>query len=429
MTQLEILTDLNQDLIETQIDERRLIILSPRLRTRNAYLGWFLASGVDAYLYTLTEQDTTLSTFLGSLVNCLQDVDPKFGRQTAPAIGIANSKPADLADALIADLGKARPKPRFLVLDQLDRLPQSAGTDTFFGRLVETLPRGLQVVINSRQLPYQPWYSFVHSGDAVVLGASKVLDGGIFNPDVSEGPHLEVYGLSGGTVFMNGSLVDTWDGPLPRNLFYYFVDHPMVTRDEIFQTFWPDLPAKEATNVFHVTKRKVSERLGYELTSYSGGFYRPSPQIHLHYDVAHFEQAAKEAREAQGPHASPQDWYRAIRLYRSQFLHTIDMPWIKQRREELKLTYAEALIGVGRLYKSLGDTEQAISFYLRALREVPQREDIHRDVMTLYEGRGERDKALAQYQLLADILKRTLNITPSKATRTLYSQLSGENIG
>ncbi len=123
----------------------------------------------------------------------------------------------------------------------------------------------------------------------------------------------------------------------------------------------------------------------------------------------------------------PDIWYRAIRLYRSQFLHNIDMPWIARRREELKLTYAESLIGVGRLYKALGDTEHAISYYLRALREVPQREDIHRDVMSLYEGRGERDKAIAQYKVLSDTLKRTLNITPSKATRTLYNMLIGES--
>jgi DNA-binding SARP family transcriptional activator len=77
------------------------------------------------------------------------------------------------------------------------------------------------------------------------------------------------------------------------------------------------------------------------------------------------------------------------------------------------------------LYKSLGDTERALSYYLRALREVPQREDIHRDVMTLYESRGERDKAIAQYNALADILRRTLNIEPSKATRVLYDMLRG----
>jgi two-component SAPR family response regulator len=145
----------------------------------------------------------------------------------------------------------------------------------------------------------------------------------------------------------------------------------------------------------------------------------------VHYDVANFERAVQEGREAQAP-ASPEAWYQAIRLYRSQFLHGIDMPWIAQRREELRLTYTEALIGVGRLHKSLGDTERALSYYLRALREVPHREDIHRDVMTLYEARGERGKALAQYELLAAMLKRMLNITPSKATRTLYNMLRGE---
>lgn len=426
MTQLQTLTDLNEDSIASLIENRRLILLAPRLRKRNAYVTWFLESGADAYLYTFTAQDTDLHTFLGNLLTTVQEIDPKFGRQTSQALSTRNVEPADLADALVADLGKARPKPRFLVLDEFDRLVSSPDSDTFFEQLVNALPRGLQLVINSRQLPYQPWYSLVHSGAGVVLGTSQVLDGGIFNPEVPPSPHLEVYGFSGGSVFMNGVPVDSWDGPLPRNLFYYFVDHPMVTRDEIFETFWPDLPTKEATNVFHVTKRKISERLGFELTGYSGGFYRPSGQMNIHYDVAHFEQAVKEGREAPAP-TSPEVWYRAIRVYRSEFLHNIDMPWIGRRREELRLTYAEALIGVGRLYKALGDTEHAISYYLRALREVPQREDIHRDVMTLYETRGERDKAIAQYRMLADTLKRTLNITPSKATRSLYNLLSGES--
>jgi DNA-binding SARP family transcriptional activator len=426
VTQLQTLTDHNSANIATQIENRRLVILAPRLRNRNAFMSWFLQAGADTYLYTLTAQDVTLPAFLANLVTGLQDIDPKFGRQTSQALASPRAEPADLADALLADLGKAKPKPRFLVLDEFDALSQGVDTDAFFERLANTLPPGLQLVINSRQLAYQPWYSMVQSGDAVVLGASQVLDGSIFNPDIPEGPHLEIYGFGGGSVFMNGVSVESWDGPLPRNLFYYFVDHPLVTRDDIFQTFWPELPTKEATNVFHVTKRKISERLGYEVTGYSGGFYRPSGQMHLHYDVAQFEEAVREGREEQEP-ASPDIWYRAIRLYRSEFLHKIEMPWIARRREELRLTYAESLIGVGRLHKALDDTERAISYYLRALREVPEREDIHRDVMTLYEGRGERDKAIAQYQMLADTLKRNLNITPSKATRNLYSLLVNES--
>jgi DNA-binding SARP family transcriptional activator len=398
--------------IAAQIENKAAILLAPRYNHRNAILPWFLEAGAQSYLYTLLPQDTTPPTFLSNLVESLSDFDPKFGAQTRQALQQRRATPADLAEALVADL-----------LDELDHLVPGEDTSAFFQALVNGLPKGLQLVINSRLLTYEPWSGFVRSGKAVVLGESEVLDGGIFNPEVPEMPHLEVYGFRAGQVFVNGLPVETWDGPLPRNLFYYFIDHPMITRDEIFETFWPDLPIKEATNVFHVTKRKVSERLGYELTTYAGGFYRPSDQINIHYDVSTFETAVAAGSEIQGPE-KPDVWYSAIRLYKAEFLHKIEMPWIGQRREQLRLKYADALIGVGRLHKSLGDTERAISYYLRALREVPQREDIHRDVMTLYESRGEREKAIAQYRMLSDILKRTLNITPSKSTRTLYELLS-----
>ncbi len=422
----ETLTELDGQTIVAQIEDRAVILFAPRFAHRNAFMSWFSGPKQNAYFYTLQSQDTTIQTFLANLVNGLADFDPHFGSQTTQAVRQRNARPQDLAEALAADLGKAKPKARFLILDEFDYLTPGEPVSAFFLHLSEHLPAGLQLVINSRLLPYDPWASLARAGTAVVLGETSVLDGGIFNPAVPEIPHLEVYGFRAGQVYMNGMPVDTWDGPLPRNLFYYFIDHPMITRDEIFETFWPDLPIKEATNVFHVTKRKVSERLGYELTAYSGGFYRPSDEISIHYDVARFEEAVQEGSQIQGP-STPDVWYHAIKLYRSEFLHKIEMPWIAQRREHLRLRYAEALIGVGRLHKSLGDTERAISYYLRALREVPQREDIHRDVMTLYETRGERDKALAQYKTLSDILKRTLNITPSKATRTLYNLLIGES--
>lgn len=423
---LQELTDLTQAGFNEQIEGRSLILLSPRLRNRNALLSWFMSSGSEAYYYALITEDETLADFLRNMAQALKDFDPKFGSQTLQAAADAHPRVEDLADALLADLAKAKPKPRFLVLDNLDYLKLSEDVYNFFDRLVKALPRNLQLVINSRFLAFAPWSALVRSGHAVVLGDEHTLDGGIFDPDKPETPHLEVYGLAGGNVYVNGLPLNTWDGPLPRNLFYYFVDHPMVTRDEIFETFWPELPTKEATNVFHVTKRKISERLGYELTAYSGGFYRPSGQMNVHYDVQRFEAIVEDSKLK--PPASPDEWYRAIQLYRSPFLHRIDMPWIVKRREHLRLAYAEALIGVARLYRALNDNERATSYYLRALREVPQREDIHRDMMALYAETGEPEKAIAQYDLLSDILSRTLNITPSKATQNLY-KIIRENAG
>lgn len=80
-----------------QTQERSLILLSPRLRSRNALLGWFLNSGSDAYYYALN-QKADLHAFLGQLAEALQDFDPKFGAQTLQAAD-RRADPAECADA------------------------------------------------------------------------------------------------------------------------------------------------------------------------------------------------------------------------------------------------------------------------------------------------------------------------------------------
>jgi DNA-binding SARP family transcriptional activator len=60
---------------------------------------------------------------------------------------------------------------------------------------------------------------------------------------------------------------------------------------------------------------------------------------------------------------------------------------------------------------------------MRTLREVPQREDIYREVMMLYNTMGFRDEALRQYRFLEERLKDTLRVPPSEETRELYDKI------
>jgi two-component SAPR family response regulator len=340
----------------------------------------------------------------------------------------SNAGPAKLGEALAADLGAYAKNETALYIDELDRLPFDSAFNKFIRALVGSLPKGIQLAFSSRLLTYQPWYEFVANGDAIVLGTEYRKDDVMFTVEQNPRPELEVYSLGRGYALVNGQPITNWDGALPRNLFFYFMDHNLVTRDEIFATFWPDLSVKEATNVFHVTKRKISERISmkvegsgnYELTQYSAGFYVPSEKVIRHYDVGDFQAAIERAMLTTDDAEEERLLTEAIDLYRAPFLQDTRMDWMDARRDHLRQLNAQALIGLGRLNKRRGDDEMALGYFIRSLKETPEREDIHREIMSIYLRLGRADDARAQYRQLTETLRRTLNIGPSRESQDLY---------
>ncbi len=416
---LEILTETTRPLLEQRLRDHPFLLIYPRHRSRAALVALLLDSYPHQVVYySLDAGDTTLAEWLRHLITGVTLPVP-FGAQTQAALD-AKARPEDLAAALAADLQQALGTPFLLLLDQFDLLTFDIAAGRFFRALADKLPAGGQVAINARLLDVQPWSDLVRFGQAAVLGNDRAMNGGIFGDEEGRA-QLEVFALSSGHVYMNGRPIISWEGALPRYLFFYFVDHPMVTRNQIFSVFWPRMGVKEATNVFHVTKRKVSERLGHELTSYHAGFYVPSPKLSLHYDVRLFESALGAAIEYEDE--APALWYKAVQLYRSPFLADIELPWVQQRREELQSKYAQALINLGRYHQRRGELDRALGYLLRALREKPDWEDVHRDVMTIYHQQGRIDDAIAQYRHLERTLQRMFKIAPGEQTRRLLETI------
>ncbi|NJL95885.1 MAG: hypothetical protein HC915_20215 [Anaerolineae bacterium] len=261
------------------------------------------------------------------------------------------------------------------------------------------------------------------AGLAASLGDDESLNDSIFHEPALRG-QLEVYALAGGSrVLIDGRPITAWEGSLPRNLFYFFVDKPMVTRAEVFESFWPSLGVKEATNVFHVTKRKISEKLGYDLTIYENGFYSPNPRINRLYDVEIFESNIEKALNTSDEDEAERCWSKAVQIYRGQFLKEVRMDWAKLRRLQLRDSYAQALISLGRIYQERREREKALGFYIRSIGEKPDREDVHREIMQIYAELGDRDAIAEQYRMLERMLDETLGIKPGSETRELYQAL------
>lgn len=409
---------------------KKIIIFFPWNNSKNLFLESFLRGAKDGLLYyRVSSQETTLTTWLNNLVETFEDVLVKFGSRLREAI--PTEDPVAQGKALAADLALLKIDPITFYIDEVNNLSEDENFSQFVHSLVKSLPEKVQIAVSSKVLNSAPWVELVAQGEAVVLATEYKRNELIFNVEKHLRPQLEVNALKRGTVFVNSEQVNSWDGALPRNLFFFFMDRPTVTREEIFQAFWRELSVKEATNVFHVTKRKITERVSmkvgdsgnYELTQYNAGFYMPSDKVIRHYDVDDFQDAVERSISTDGSAREVAEYLsRAIDLYKEPFLENIEMNWVQVRREELRLQYAQALIGMGRNWRPR-DVYRSLDFFKQAIAEVPQREDVHRTLMSLYLEIYEYDNAYNQYRTLEHMLRTKLQIEPSRETREIYDEI------
>lgn len=394
---------------------KRILILHPQFRHHTALINAFLdaSSSANPVYVALAQPGTGLDVLWAQLGRELMDLYHVSVPSLSPPInpGVAAEQFAQ-ATAPLA--------PLMLVLSAYDNA--DASVHEFVAQAIPHLREADRFLLASRNWP-APLVNRLHASDSLVVLPVAPDDMLLDYLDRDEDRVLlEVRALGSGQVFIDGNQIDQWDGALPRALFFYFVDRGMTTRDEVFATFWPELSTREATNVFHVTKRKISEILGVDLTVYTSGFYRISPRIELHYDVVSFVEAVQNSAVAE-PEEAAELLGRAIALHERLFLSDFDQPWAVRRRDELRQTYVDALTALARLREEQGRYTEALGLYNRAFGAFPQREDLARAQMRLYQKADQPQRALAVYDCLANELKRALGVMPSPETTMLAEEI------
>ncbi|MFN8530759.1 MAG: bacterial transcriptional activator domain-containing protein [Anaerolineae bacterium] len=375
---------------------------------------------IHAYYYALGHDDINLDSFITGLTHDIAAQYPTFGRHTIMLIPDAGQDIEALLTAFVHDLDEISPSSFYLILDEYDRSDSADDIQCFIEKLSNRLPSQCRLVINSRTLPRLPWVSMVAQGRASILHDSQVVRNNFY---VMHGgrQRLEVYALGPGFVILNDHAIDTWEGHLPRLLFFFALDRPVITRSEICETFWPELDADQAVNVFHVTKRRLHKALNMDVLVHANGYYSINPELDVHYDVMNFVGYLMEGRNPKNP--TPMvAWQRAIDTYRGPFLQGHDDPWIVDRRRDFQAGLLQALVSLADARLQEERFEHALGLYQRAISESPQREDLHQQLMRLFAQLGRRSEAAAHFQkLVVDFQKQ--GRTLSDSTRMVYDEI------
>jgi DNA-binding SARP family transcriptional activator len=410
------------DIFKERAGHAKVTLLHPRSRYRSVSVAKLInSSGSPVFYYALGPDDISIQSFLSGITHDIANQQPMFGRHINTLPEEAYSDVEILLDTFARDISELSNEPFYLILDEYDRSDISDEVQMFTEQLIPRLPDHCHLVINSRTLPRLPWVSMIAQGRAVLLEDDRVIADKFYDTPTDGTNQLEVYALGPGFVLLDNKMIDTWEGHLPRLLFFFALDRPVITRSEICQAFWPELDTDQAVNVFHVTKRRLHKALDMDVLVHEDGYYRINPELGVQYDVIDFVSYVMAGRDVNNPDRVAA-WQRAIDLYRGPFLQGHGDRWIQDRRRDFRAGYLEALMQMANVRLVEGRPEHALGLFQRALAEDNTHEELHRQIMRLYTTLGRRSEAAAHYMRYADELKRQ-NREPHPDTAAVYQEI------
>lgn len=387
--------------------QSRVTLFHPASRYRSRFIAYLLENArCPIFYYGLGQDDVNLELFVRALSHRIALTEPLFSEQVNALADSDWSKTDTVANAFLADLQKIDIERYMLILDDYDRSDSSDQVQRFLEKLIAALPSQCHLVLNSRTLPRLPWTAMIAQGYAVILRDDQLVKADFYSVSQHSGMTLEVNALGPGFVVFRDRLIDNWEGHLPRLLFFFALDRPMITRSEICQAFWEELDSDQAVNVFHVTKRRLHKALNADVLVHENGFYRLNPALDLYYDTSVFVTLLLEGRDPTNPERI-EAYQRAVDLYRGHFLQGHQEAWIVERRASYLAGYLEALNAIADHWTERQRPEIALTVYQRAaaLTETLN-EEIHRKIMRLYLQMGRRSEAAAHLQRVTEAATR-----------------------
>jgi DNA-binding SARP family transcriptional activator len=211
-----------------------------------------------------------------------------------------------------------------------------------------------------------------------------------------------------------------------RSLLAYLLLHRDAPqpRQRLAFLLWPDSTEPQArTNLrhqLHNLRKSIPGIDDYLAVTPQTLQWRADAPLWL--DVAEFEQALARAHD-DNPEAAAAALRHAVGLYAGDLVPDGYDEWLDAERARLRGSYMAALEQLGAILERQGDYEEAIGYANRLLRGDALHEGAYRQLMRLYDARGDRARALRVYHACAAALERELNVVPSAATRAAYESL------
>lgn len=229
-------------------------------------------------------------------------------------------------------------------------------------------------------------------------------------------PVLRVLLLGGIDLRLGDVRIAPLDSTRAESLLAYLLLHRDAPQQRQHLAFllWPDSAETQArTNLRHVLhnlRRALPDVDRFLDVGPRTLAWRSDSPLWL--DVSAFEQALAQGRLED-----------AVGLYRGDLLEGNYDEWLLEERERLAHLHVDALERLAQQLEQQGRLSDATRYAERLLKHDPLREQTYRQLMRLYDARGDAARALRTYHACATTFVRELGVEPSAQTRRVYEAL------
>ncbi len=254
------------------------------------------------------------------------------------------------------------------------------------------------------------------------------------DPEAETMSKLEIRLLGGFDARLDGRQVTGFESQKVRGLLAYLAlsGGKSVSRERLADLLWAekggDAARRNLRQATHNLRSAFAAAGGDGLLSTTYHELRLDPEREIWVDVEQFEQALRRGFTASGP--DPYQLTVAARLYNGDLLAGFfikDSPpfeeWLVDEQERLREAAIETYRTLIDVYRARGEHRMGIQYARRLLAVDPLSERAHRDLMELFALTGRRNRALAHFEKLRNLLNDELGVEPLEETTALYQSI------
>lgn len=202
-----------------------------------------------------------------------------------------------------------------------------------------------------------------------------------------------------------------------------------ISRQYLSFLFWPESTEKQALanlrNLLYKLRKNLPEAERYLRIDFTT--LQWNLKSNCTFDVGEFENYLQKAQNCREPDQQIEYLRKAVTHYEGPLLPECYKEWIEQPRQQLQWAYDDVLKDLINLLKDERKIAEAIQVAKKRVEFDDLNERAWRELLQLQIRHNNHSGALKTYKNCAEVLRRELDVEPSKETKQIYQRLHNDS--